>query len=215
LKKSEIESGLIAGIKRELSAPEVIEELQRRVRQRLRKGRASPDNAARLAELRMKVDNLADAIANGALRTSPALADRLRQTEAELELLKAQPAPRDPEQLLPEIAERSRAAIVNLERTLMGDPRRARQEIAEHVGPIQVNTTADEIRLESKSGHLEQVLLSATGTGGTRQMVVVAGGRFARLSTVCSWTNLSNPLSASRRSAAGPVIRFRLAGKPW
>jgi hypothetical protein len=45
------------------------------------------------------------------------------------------------------------------------DPRRGRLEIAEHVGAIRVRTTPEEIFLESRSGHLEAVLLRATRTG--------------------------------------------------
>lgn len=55
-----------------------------------------------------------------------------------------------------ELVERSRKALANLEHTLMGDPRRGRQEIVELVWPIRVNTTPDEIRLESQKGRLEQ-----------------------------------------------------------
>jgi len=40
----------------------------------------------------------------------------------------------------------------NLQTTLMRDPRRGRIEIAEHVGPIRVHTTPDEIILEAQKG---------------------------------------------------------------
>lgn len=50
--------GLVAGIKRELSVPEVIEELQRRVRARLKAGR-TPDNEAQIAKLEREVARLA------------------------------------------------------------------------------------------------------------------------------------------------------------
>jgi hypothetical protein len=52
---------------------------------------------------------------------------------------------------------------------MMHDPRRARQEMIEHVGAITVNTTAEEIRLEAQKGHREQAFLAATGSG-TRQV---------------------------------------------
>jgi len=84
----------MAGIKRALRSPEIIDEICRRVRAALRKPKIkAPDNAARIAELQSQVENLADAIASGSLRTSPALAARLGAAEAELEELKArQPA---------------------------------------------------------------------------------------------------------------------------
>jgi hypothetical protein len=112
----------------------------------------------------------------GGLR--PAIAQRLADTEAALTRLKEQPAPRSDEQVLPELAERCQSAMDNLEKTLMADPRRGRAEIAEHVGPIRVRTTATEILLEVQKGHLESVMLGATGTGGPRQVCVVAGARY-------------------------------------
>jgi site-specific DNA recombinase len=175
LRRPLIEPGLLAGIKRELSAPEIIEELQRRVRQRLKNGKPPTDNRAQIAKLEREVARLVEAIASGALRTSAAIARRLQDAEAALARLKVTPAPPSVQQLLPQLGERCQAAIDNLERTLMVDPRRARMEIAEHVGPIRVTTTPEEIRLEAQKGHMEAALLGATGTGGERQVCVVAG----------------------------------------
>jgi site-specific DNA recombinase len=178
LRRSLIEPGLVAGIKRKLFIPEVLEELQRRVRQRLKSGSTAPDNRAQMAKLEREVLRLVDAIATGALRTSPAIAQRLQETEAAVARLKAQPAPRSVAQLLPQLTERSRSAIKNLDKTLAKDPRRARLEMIEHVGPIRVRTTADEIILEARKGHLESGLLAATGTEGARQISLVAGAGF-------------------------------------
>ena len=121
---------------------------------------------------------LVDAIASGALRSSPALAQRLQETEAALARLKARPATATVEQLLPQIAELCRKAIDGLEQTLISDPRRAGADLAEYVGPIRVTTTADEVRLDTQSSHLESVFLAATGTGGPHQICVVARARF-------------------------------------
>jgi site-specific DNA recombinase len=178
LRRTQIEHGLVAGIRRELSVPEVIAELQRRVRQRLKKDGAAPDNRAQTAKLEREVAALVEAIATGALRASPAIAQRLAETEATLARLKVQPVRQSIEQLLPQLAERSRFAIENLEKTLAVDPRRGRMELAEHVGPIRVRTTPEEIILEASRGHMESVLLAATGTGGARQISVVAGAGF-------------------------------------
>ncbi len=143
------------------------------MRQRL-KGERSVDNRARIEKLEGEISALVDAIASGALRTSPAIAKRLQEAEDALARLKAQPAP-SIAKLRPDLAQQSRAAIENLERTLMIDPRRARTEIAEHVGPIRVNVTEDEIVLESQKSHIASALLGATGTEGARQINVVAG----------------------------------------
>jgi hypothetical protein len=42
-------------------------------------------------------------------------------------------------------------------------PRRGRAEIAEHVGPIRVRATPEEILLEAQKGHVGSVVLAATG----------------------------------------------------
>lgn len=113
------------------------------------------------------------------LRGSPAVAQRLQETEAALARLKSRPGPASVEQLVPRIVERYRAAIDGLERTLMTDPGRARTDLAEYVGPIRVTATLEEIRLDAQSGHLESVLLAATGSGGQRQSSVVAGACYS------------------------------------
>jgi hypothetical protein len=103
-----VESGLLAGIKRDLLAPELSDEVRRYVRQGVRaKGRgAAPVN--RLAEVEKEITNLTDAIATGALRASPAIAERLMQAEAELARLKvtaaqAATAP-NVERMIPQVA---------------------------------------------------------------------------------------------------------------
>jgi hypothetical protein len=125
---------LVAGIKRELlPAPEVIEELQRRVRQRLKDGGAAPVNRAEIEKVGREVDRLVDAIASGTLGASAAIAQRLKDGEAQLARPKAQPpAPKKAaEQLLPSLAKRCQSALQKLEHTIMVDPRRAQVEMRE------------------------------------------------------------------------------------
>lgn len=180
LRRSLIEPGLLAGIKRKLSTAEVLEEFQQRLRRRLKNGPipTAASERAHAAKLEREVSALVDAIASGALRSSPALAKRLQETEAALAHLKARPATATVEQLLPQIAEQCRKAIDGLEQTLISDARRARADLAEYVGPIRVTAMADEVRLEAQSSHLESVFLAATGTGGPRQICMVAGARY-------------------------------------
>jgi hypothetical protein len=175
LRRSEIEPGLAAGIKRKLTVPEVFDELERLVRQRFEEAGALANNRAQIAKLEREVASLVDAIASGTLRSSPALAERLRDTEAILVGLKAKRPRPSVEPLLPQLVSRCRSAIENLERTIMVDPRRARIEMAEHVGPIRVRTTASEIVLAAQKGYLKSALLRAAGTDGARQINVVAG----------------------------------------
>src|SRR5262249_27665396 len=56
LKKSEIEPGLVAGIKRQLAEPEVLKEIQRRVRLRLKSAAASDDRQRQIAKLEREVN---------------------------------------------------------------------------------------------------------------------------------------------------------------
>lgn len=181
LKRSEIEPGLLAGIKRELFSAEAIDELQRRVRQRVRAAAPAPDSKKEIVKLEKEAASLVDAVASGALTSSPGIAARLQQTETELARLRARPIARDPEKLLPALAERAREAIAGLEYTLLGDHRRARQQLLENVGQIRVSATPEEIKLEAIDGHLETVLLARTGTSGSRQKFLVAGAGFSTL----------------------------------
>ncbi len=81
LPREVIEPGLAAGIKRELAVPEVIEDLQRRVRVKLRSlVPTTPDRRAELVKLEREVENLAEAIATGGLRRSPTLVSSSRPT---------------------------------------------------------------------------------------------------------------------------------------
>jgi hypothetical protein len=132
--------------------------LQRRVRQRLKDRDAAPDNRAEIAKLEREVARLVDAIASGTLGASAVIAQRLKDSEAALARLKAQPpAPKkSADQLLPDLAKRCLSALQNLERTIMVDPHRAQMEMREHVGPIRVTATPAEIRLEAQRGQFER-----------------------------------------------------------
>lgn len=72
-----MESGLLTGIKRDLLAPNVIEEIRRFIKQSMQSlSRGTAPNSERLALVEREVANLVDAVASGALRTSPAVAER-------------------------------------------------------------------------------------------------------------------------------------------
>src|SRR5262249_23131942 len=74
IKRSAVESGLLAGIKRDLLAPEVIAEVRREVLRTLRlKSRVDLGQPDRLAVVEREVANLTEAIASGALRASTAI----------------------------------------------------------------------------------------------------------------------------------------------
>lgn len=126
LHRSQIEPGLMAGIKRELGAPEVLKEIQRRLRARL-KARPTIDHGAAIAKLEREVSALVDAIASGVLRTSPAIAERLQVAEIELQRLadrsnSSQPRPGRADTRPPGAALRCAEAIDRLEVLMARDP---------------------------------------------------------------------------------------------
>jgi hypothetical protein len=88
LHREVIEAGLLAGIKQRVLSPAAIEEVRARVA-KLAKSKPTPDSANALAKASAEVANLTEAIARGALRTSPAIAKRLGIVEREVQRLKA------------------------------------------------------------------------------------------------------------------------------
>ena len=142
------EREVMAGIKRDLRSPEVIAEICRRFRAavRNRPWQSVADRSARIAQLRAEIDNLADAIAGGALRASPTIAARLSAAEAELEqleLAQAAPAARG---CSPTYRHGPRGAVEHLEETLAaGELPRAREEIRRRVGMVTMEADEHEV----------------------------------------------------------------------
>lgn len=170
LKRHATEAAVVEGIKRDLRDPTVIEELCRRVRARLRTPKAKPiDSSARIATLQQQLDNLANAIASGALRASPTLATKLQAAEAELgQLQGAQAQPTAPkanvEQLLADLPKHASHAVERLEETLAsGDVARGREELRSHVGTVSVEADDREIRLYGEREQREMKVLRAVG----------------------------------------------------
>jgi Recombinase zinc beta ribbon domain len=76
-----VQQVMLAGIREDLADPAVIAEIERRVQavtrqQQQRQPKA--EHGKRIAQLTREVSNLADAVAGGLLKTSPALAQRLQ-----------------------------------------------------------------------------------------------------------------------------------------
>lgn len=85
-----MQSHLLAGIKSELLAPHVVEEVRRYARQSLLgKREDSSDPLQRLRKLEEEVSKFVDAISCGALRALPAIAYRLAHAEDELARLQS------------------------------------------------------------------------------------------------------------------------------
>lgn len=102
---------------------------------------------------RLSIAALVNAVASGAFATSPAIAERLKSTEAELAQLRVvQRAP------VPRLEEHYRAKVKRLEATLAsGDIPKARTGLLEAVGEIQVVTTPTEVRFIARGGVLARV----------------------------------------------------------
>jgi len=181
LHRDKAEEGVLEGIRRVFLAPEVIEEGQRRARAliKARTAKAAPDGrAARASTLKAEIANLADAIAQGALRSSPAIAERLRAAEEELARLEAQPVRlvADVERLIPRMAEEIRTGIESLPATLAaGNVDLARQELKGYLGSIRVVAEPARMLLYSERNLAEAVI--ARVAGGNMASINGSGGR--------------------------------------
>ncbi len=181
LQRRVAEFEVLAGIKKQLLAPDVVEEICRRVRAELRKPKAEVvDHSARIRTLRAEVSNIVEAIATGMLKASTALADRLAAAEVEIEQLEGDqaandaPAP-DVSQHLAGLRGIAIKAVEKLETTLAsGDITQARREIKNHIGLVRVESDAREIRLFSDRGHVAAALLRAVGSSAS---LFGSGGR--------------------------------------
>ena len=180
LRRQVAEAEVLAGIKRDLRSPEVIDEIVRRVRSALRARKPKvPDHSARIRQLRVEIENLADAIASGALRGSPTLAAKLSAAECELErLAAAQTEPArvvDVTPLLVDLPAKAMLAVERLEETLAaGDIPKAREEIRKHVGTVTIEADEQEIRLYSEQ-NVSAVLIRAAGSA--HSSIDGSGGR--------------------------------------
>jgi hypothetical protein len=130
------------------------------------------DYSARIAKLRAEVENLADAIAAGALRGSPSIAARLAAAECELErLMVAQTESSrvvDITAFLGDLSTRATRAVDELEKTLAsGDLHRARAQIKAQVGTVMVEADEQEIRLYTDKGAMVAALLRAAGSSAS------------------------------------------------
>ena len=180
VRRVEIEVGLLRGIQEKLREQHVVEEARRRILAALRQAdkTASP-SPARIAQLEREVAALVDAVASGALRSSQALAQRLVAAESELEKLKS-PRPDSirptVEALVPGIVDTYLRAVDALADTLARtDVDRAREELRQRIGVIEVEVDAQQVRFRTEAGAIESALQRLAGS---QQISVVAGVGF-------------------------------------
>jgi Recombinase len=89
----------------------------------------------RMAHIQREISNLADAIASGALRGSPALAERLRAAESELASLgELRVMKRPPSLVMPDVRGRYLEMLHGLDGILERDPERGREELRRILG---------------------------------------------------------------------------------
>ena len=168
-----VERLLLAEIKAGLASPVIVEHVRQELTRRLRRKAPTVDKV-RVQELEQEVGNLVDAIASGALRSSPAIAARLAAAESELERLNASAPDNGPAvALLPRLDELFLQRVRELERTAERDPVRARQALLESIDtPIALHPV-DGV-LEAEIGVRPPLAVAA----GHRQESMVAGAGF-------------------------------------
>ena len=141
---------IVSGIREDLQDPEVIGEVEKGVRAAIREQqRGKPANGKRIAELRREVENLVAAIASGALRSSPALAQRLQAAEAELARLEALQRVKPGAIVIPDahvIRKAYGKLLERLDEVLTADPERGREALRQVMGGERIKLTPDPTR---------------------------------------------------------------------
>jgi site-specific DNA recombinase len=186
LHREKAEEGVLAGVRQQFLDPAVIEEAKRRAWVLIRARTAKPPEtqAPRIRVLNEEIGHLADAIAQGVLRASPAIAERLRSSEEELARLEAQASrpTADIEQLIPRLTEELERAVEALPKTLAaGNIDLARQELKGFLGSIRVVAEPTRMLLYSERGFVEAALMRAAGSMAS---IVGSGGALRELPTV-------------------------------
>jgi site-specific DNA recombinase len=132
-----VEDRLLAGIRSTMGSDEVLDEIERRLRKALKGSREVKPDLKRVAELKVQVENLVNAIAAGGMRASHALGRKLADIEAELAELETVRAVPAVVLLVTGMRNRIKNALGKLTNLLEQDPERARAALRDAgVGPI-------------------------------------------------------------------------------
>ena len=186
LKRSIVEPGLLQGIRTELLSDEAVQAAIKAAH-RVLAAQKPADDSKRIGKLETEVENLADAIASGALKSSPALASRLAKAEQELARLEVKGSAPKAAQMIPKLADEYRAWVNELETVLSPDGlkrglvsdrdiARARAQLRKRLGGnIIVTETESEIRFKTEAS-TEEMALRMAGNGS--QVMPVAGAGF-------------------------------------
>jgi len=183
VKRAVVEAGLLRGIRAELLSDEAVQTAIKAAHRVLAAQKPANDSK-RIDKLKTEVENLADAIAGGVLKSSPALASRLAKAEKELATLEAAGRAPKAAQMIPKLADEYRAWVNELETILSPDGlkrglvsdrdiARARAQLRKRLGGnIIVTEVSDEIRFETEASTGEMALRMA---GNGSQVFMVAG----------------------------------------
>lgn len=142
---SVVQTVLLDGLREDLSDPAVVDEFERRFKAAMRTDRRPKgDHGKRVAQLEREVANMTRAIASGLL--SAALAQKLREAEAELGQLTAAPAmKRSSAIIVPDVRGRFAQMVRGLDdQVLLRDPARGRDMLRGILGNEKIKLQPDE-----------------------------------------------------------------------
>jgi site-specific DNA recombinase len=171
-----VEARLLRRVKEDLFTPELAAEVERRYARAAARQPKQPANDKRIAELTAEVENLAEAIAGGALRASKALGARLAAAEGELDRLsRAQVASRKLVRMPLPVGERYQRLVANVEAELGRDVHKARTALRQIIGnEIPVLPHESGKHLVARIGLDTEALMAS----GASEIFVVAGAGF-------------------------------------
>ena len=184
VKRTVLEDGLLDGIRRELLEPEVLAEFKKRVIRRLVDEQRQPVvDPKRIAELEAQVGNLAEAIATGALRSSPALAERMATADVELARIREAAIPKEVarvDRIIPRLVDGFHELVADLPNAVKRDVDRARATVRQYVGDkiLVVDEIQDGqpvVAFRTQKGRLEAAFVKLAG--GSNALQCGSGGR--------------------------------------
>lgn len=194
VKRELVQKRIVDSIREDLTDPDTIAEVEKMVRHAIRnKPRSTEKDKQRIEQLRREVANLTDAIAQGLLRTSGSIAQRLVAAESELQRMDSAAKPAKVTQLVPNVRERFLALVDRLDSLIaprqspktadrradhvaeLGRVEGARAAITNNYGPRPISLMPDESGkfLWAEFG-LEPLALRAV-SGGSEIMVAGVG----------------------------------------
>jgi hypothetical protein len=160
--RASVENLLLTDLRTSLRDPATIREACQRARKLLRTKPTTPSvTPAQVQKVEQEISNLTDAIASGLLKFSPALAERLRSAEAELDTLRADQVRHAPdhniEKMVTGLEVRFEGLVADFERALIDrHGEKGQQEIRNLLGQFKVEADESEIRFYNEQSRHER-----------------------------------------------------------